>query len=435
MHNVTPPGSIRTMVILAISLLAISLLALPAFSAEFKGGNMFIASSNDHRIYEIGKDGEVARTIGVGSGLSSPRGLAFGPDGNLYVGSFGGNLVMVFDADGEVVRTIGSGDGMSGVMQLAFGAGGRLYVCSSGTSNLFVFDFQGNKLTEMTGSQMGFSYGVTIGPEGHIYFAAGKALTEFDAGGIEVGFRLLNIFDSEDYGGVVFGPQGILYAAVDDSGDEEVRRYGDQLSTQGDTATGFDDLSSPRGVSFGPSGNLFVVDAGIVKEFDPAPFGDKIQDHAVNAELLNPYDVAFAPYAFAATVKGKFARRGVGSKKLKEKKARLQVFPGGVEMSLLFVDDPTASNDLSSIFGADPILFRGFEAALDPEASSRAVMGTEVPGASKASGIASLHLTLTGKKSSKGGVKAGLISVKGSLHRGSPEGIVTATLSAKKPLK
>jgi len=415
--------------------LASSVVAVPAFSAEFKGGNMFIASSNNHRIYEIGPDGEVARTIGVGSGLSTPRGLAFGPDGNLYVGSHSGGQVMVFDAAGAVVRTIGSSAGMSGVTQLAFGAGGRLYVCSSGTQSLFVFDFQGNNLTEMAGSQVGSSTGVTVGPEGNIYFAAGPSLTEFDAGGIEVGFRLLNIFDSEDYGGVVFGPAGLLYASVDDSGDEEVRRYGDQLSMEGDTATDSGDLSGPRGIAFGPNGNLFVVDSGIVKEFDPNPFGKKIQDHAVNAGLSNPYDVAFAPYAFAATVKGKVVRSGIGSKKLKEKKARLQVFPGAVEMSLWFVDDPTSSNDFASVFGADPILFRGFEAALDSEASSRAVMGTEVPGASKASGIASMQLTLTGKKSKKGGVSAGVVSMKGTLHRASPQGVVSATISAKKPLK
>lgn len=435
--DLTRTTSLPSFVLLVLTLFApfSAPFSAPLSAAEFKGGNMFVSSSGDHRIYEVDKDGALVRTIGVGSGLAAPRGLAFGPDGNLYVASYTGNQVMVFDGDGAVVRTIGAGLGMSGVSNLAFGPGGRLLVCSGLTQNLFVFDFQGVKLSELQSTQLSVTCAVAVGPDGNIYLAGGKVLTEFDAGGIELGYQLLNIFGSDDYTGLAYGGKGLLSASVDDPGDDEIRFYGDQLVNKGQAGTAFGALSGPRGLAFGPNGNLFVVDASIVKEIEPISGGVKLQDHAVGIGLSNPYAVAFAPYAYSATVSGKITRDGVGTKKLKEKKARLQVFPGTGEMSLWFVDDPTSSNDIASVFSADPILFRGFEATAAADASTRVVIGTEVPGESKASGMASLALTLTGKKSSKGGVTAGLLGVKGTLHRASPDGVIAATISAKKPLK
>lgn len=420
---------------LLLAATAVAACVLPVRAAEFQGGHMFVSSAGDHRVYEFDGDGALVRTIGAGSGLAAPRGLAFGPDGNLYVGSFTGNQVFVFDGDGGLVRTVGSATALGGVELIAFGGRGRLHVCSASTQTVAVYDFAGAKVQDLTTTQALNPFDVAIGPDGHVFISSGVVLTELDASGVEVGFRLLDIFSSNDYTGLAWGPRGALYAAEDDNGDHEVHLYGDALTSLGSTARDLGDLSGPRGIAFGPNGNLFVVDGGVVKEFDPAPQGDKLADHAVGAGLSNPYDVAFAPYAFAATISGTLAVPGAAAKKVKEKKARLQVFPGGLELSLLFVDDPTDADDVASVFGDDPIVLRGYEAAASPQASARVVIATEVPASTQQDGITSLQLDLKGTKAKKGGVTASLLSATGTLHRASPAGVFSGKVSAKKTLK
>ena len=409
----------------APSIAALALIA-PANADEFAPGHLFVSSTSSDRVVEFDLDGDVVREIGVGTGLDRPTGIAFGPEGHLYAASESTHLVFEFDPSGALVATHGGGAGIANPRDLAFGPRGHLFVASYGTGAVVELDPSGAVVREFSDEVMLSPIDVAIGPDGHVHVLTNKQVLEFDPTGEMIRYTYLNFF-SGSAGGAAFGRDGYLHVFFED----EIRRLDDELVYKSEYGGGLS-IDDADDMEFGPNGHLFLVDGSEVVEIDPTGSGVELRRIGGFETLVNPHDVAFGPFALSANVTGSLSRPGAAMKTLKEKKARLQIEPGSLRMTLMFSDKPTTSDDFVSLFGASVVAFRGFESGEDDSAKKRLVGGNEISSRAMVDGIASMVLEVKGK------VVDGHFAPKsatGTLHRMSTDAAFHAKVVAKKLLK
>lgn len=112
-------------------------------------------------------------------GLSSPNGVAVGPDGRIYVGDSGFARIQVYLPDGTfsfgITNNFGNGESFSNPYGLITDTAGNLYVADSGRNAVFVFTKDGGfirKIGGVTGSGNGELNGVrdvAVSVNGDIY--------------------------------------------------------------------------------------------------------------------------------------------------------------------------------------------------------------------------------------------------------------------------
>jgi sugar lactone lactonase YvrE len=229
--------------------------------------------------------------ISSGSGgLVLPNGLIFGPDGNLYVCSLGTNSILRFDGitgdplpspgnSGATFVPSGSGElsfgtiGVSGSEWLIFGPNGNLYATSGG-------------LNAPPGSSTVLRFNGKTGEFIDAFVPAGS-------GGL-AGPRAL-----------VFGPDGNLYVNCSDPAPGPVLRYDgttgaflDIFVSAANNPFGENSAGYPRGLVFGPDGNLYVgngwVDHTSVLRYD-GQTGALIDAFVPGAELRYETGPLFGP--------------------------------------------------------------------------------------------------------------------------------------------
>jgi WD40 repeat protein len=199
--------------------------------------------------------------------LSTPVGVAFGPDGNLYVNSHG-NKVLRYNGTTGAVKALfvgqGSG-GLAGADEMVFGPDGHLYVSSGGTGSVLRYDgstgaFLGAFVTSGSGG-LNAPRGLAFGPDGNLYVAVIDAarILKYDG---QTGTSLGTFASGNGLNYCVdltFGPDGNLY--VSDRGQGILEFDGKtgafiRIFARGGGATG---LTWPHGLAFGPDGNLYVA--------------------------------------------------------------------------------------------------------------------------------------------------------------------------------
>jgi hypothetical protein len=123
----------------------------------------------------------ITSPFGGGQSFSQPRGMITDQAGNLYVADQGNNCVYEFSGNGAYIQKFGSGTGsangqLNGVMDVAVSTAGLVYVVENANSRLSVFNPDGsfNSILISSGSlnsQLYQPVGVTISDGGTIAVA------------------------------------------------------------------------------------------------------------------------------------------------------------------------------------------------------------------------------------------------------------------------
>lgn len=200
--------------------------------------HVWLTDVGRHQVYKYTHDGKLLLTLGERgqpgadrSHFNFPTDVAVLPDGSFYVSDgYRNTRVVKFAADGRYEFEWGGKGDAPGEFNLPHGiavdARGRVYVCDRSNSRVQVFDAKGKFLDQWKGPQIGRPYGVSTGPDGHVFIVdggdvslgplgRGKAV-ELDADG-----RVVDTFGS--YGkepgqfqlghDIAVGPDGSVYVA------------------------------------------------------------------------------------------------------------------------------------------------------------------------------------------------------------------------------
>lgn len=241
-------------------------LRYPFRVAVDRGGNVYIADRDDHRVRRVGRDGIITTVAGTGqagyagdggeaagASLYWPRGVAVDGAGNLYIADTGNARIRKVTWDGFIETVAGTGEAgasvegtpaleaLVAVEDVAVDTAGRV---------LFTNRYDGTVCA--------------IG-EGGVHVLAGSGQTGFAGDGEQAAAARFSAYLS-----VAYGPGGELYIA--DSGNGRVRQVspsGEVRTVVGTGAAGFrgDDgpagkaaLRYPYAVAVDGAGELWVAD-------------------------------------------------------------------------------------------------------------------------------------------------------------------------------
>jgi sugar lactone lactonase YvrE len=230
------------------TLIGIGMMAVPPWTYA----DLFVSNQGANNILRYDeRTGEfLSEFIPAGSGgLGTPDGLIFGPDGNLYVGSLLTDSILRYDGiTGDPLPSAGN----SGATFVPSGSGGLTFGVSGDLGAWLVFGPDGNLFVK--------SGGITAPPQSSSVLRFDGTTGEF-----------IDVFVSPGSGGLhgpralVFGPDGNLYVNSSDPGPGTVLRYDgttgaflDVFVPAGSNPFGESGSGYPRGLVFGPDGNLYV---------------------------------------------------------------------------------------------------------------------------------------------------------------------------------
>ena len=253
----------------------------------------------------------MAKSLGAfsdDSRIADPRGLAVDPSEGLLFLNSGSDRVLALSADGIVVRATGQMEGLNPGGG-NFGPDGRYFVGSRSRSTVMAFapslDAAGEPF--LPAAILPFPRGFAFGPNGRFFLASGidpkglgdNAVVAFDPGERMGPVRLVSDPELSPLD-LAIAPNGnIVVSSEHPFGASDaattIREYD---TTDGHLVRvfshgGLAELRRPRGLRFGPDGNLYCVARDAVVSFDPA--SGKCLGTAVRFPRLNGQAIEFFP--------------------------------------------------------------------------------------------------------------------------------------------
>ena len=290
------------------------------------------------------------------TGIITAQSLAFGPEGALYCGRLPPKIRCWSSIPSEEPHERASaGLGAQRPQDMVLGPHGDLFVASSMSQEVLRFSRDGLPLDSI-GSDTGLQdpRGLAFAPDGHLWVSSygTDEVLEFDPSGVLVGVHGVGSLDGPE--GLAFSPHtGRLYVAD---------YLNDRLVVIGAAGAVLDliepeSLRGPTSLSFGPDNNLYVASSGsgeilVMNE-------DGVVDRTMaGGDLGSPSDIAFSPFVFETSVKGRTFPSGAPGAPFK-RLARLNWAPGSGRASLLLLDKDGGS-DKDPLFGHDRTRRPGF---------------------------------------------------------------------------
>ena len=275
--------NLLTRICLVVSLSAFTILQVGKANAD-----LLVGSWATHAVYRVNeKTGTFAPFVTSRSGgLSTPDGLAFGPDGNLYVASADTSEVLRYDGrTGEFIDVFAS-QNINRAGFLSFGPDNYLYV-SNGDGRVTRHDSNSGAFVDVfiQDPQLSFPVGLAWSGE-HVFvtdFNAPANVLRFDA----ISGEFVDVFATD--------PVAPIYPLFDQDGDLLVADYGGnrvlKYDRDGNLVNSLTNplLSGPVGLLELGDGSLFVTswNNGRMMRFDQST-GDVL---SVWTGIPNPNDV------------------------------------------------------------------------------------------------------------------------------------------------
>jgi len=221
----------------------------------------------------------------IGSGFTTPFGVAADVSGNVYVADYGNKLIKKIPAGGGAPVTLLSG--FTTNIGVAVDAAGNIYVADAGNTTVNKY-LAGTTTPVAIGTGFTSPYGIAVDAKGNVYVAdfGNNAVDKIPVGGgapVAIGSGFLT-------------PTGV---ATDAAGNVYVADYGNGLLKEiqingGATITLGSGFTNPVGVTLDPAGNIFVADYGASAVFElPAGLSTPI---AVGSGYTHPTGVTVDGY-------------------------------------------------------------------------------------------------------------------------------------------
>jgi RHS repeat-associated protein len=258
-----------------------SSLSHPCGIAVDPHGNIWVANSYANDIQKYSSSGTLLATYGTygtGNGeYHEPVGIAVNQStGNVYITDQNNNRVQELNEHGEWVRTWGSEGSGNGQFHeaenVAIGASGHVFVADWGNDRVQVFEENGTYLSKF--GEAGSGNGQFNGPSyiaihsgtvyvGDVNNSRIQTFSEAGAYSGQSGSWGTAVGQYEYPSGITFSPSGKLFIA--DGGNSRIQEwtstFSEFLSTFGKQGTGSGQFSEPEGIAFNSSSELFIADA------------------------------------------------------------------------------------------------------------------------------------------------------------------------------
>ena len=236
----------------------------PRGAAFDSSGDLFVTDTYNERMEEFTPSGSTytfSKAWGergdTPTTFNYPRLMCFDKaDGDLIVANTDSNEIVAWST---TAHEQWAGTGLADPYGVACGSNGNIYVANSNGQNVVVFSSTGAK-TGTIGSGLGFVRGIWVDTDGSIWtdVDASGAVYHFSASGTKL--SEFNVGASNGAFGIA-GDAGYLYIALSSKNDvAQYTRSGTLVSTFGGAGTTLGKMRTPQGLTFGPNGNLFVVE-------------------------------------------------------------------------------------------------------------------------------------------------------------------------------
>lgn len=239
---------------------------------------MVVAESGADRVVEYQESGGVWSFVRVvmapSAGVDGPTELALAPDGRLNVsGAFSNNVVSIDLGSLAISSLVPPGGGLAVPGQIEW-SGNTLLVANRGNNSVQYFDATGAPTgISARGLTAPADAGLARTPNGNLLVASvgGNRVTEYDGNSGAVVRAYTNACPTSFTQPFDVEVDSLSRVYVSCTPSDGVRRFDAVGVAASFVVAGAGGLSSPRGLTFGPNGNLFVSSlSGEVLEFDGA---------------------------------------------------------------------------------------------------------------------------------------------------------------------
>ena len=173
--------------------------------------HFYVASQNNDEIFKFNLDEQLVTTFSAPE-LDAPTGMAISPDNKLYVGSFNNDNVAVFELDGTYLRSF-DGPDLNGTNCVAFDSKGYIYVSSALNAKILKFDAEENYITSFTGGGLSSPMSIARDTSDVLYISGGGShnIVAFDTTGAVV--TTITHADLRAPQGIAFDERGHMFSS------------------------------------------------------------------------------------------------------------------------------------------------------------------------------------------------------------------------------